>query len=312
MKLNQLRFFAAVYEEGSITLAAQREHATQSGISMQIKDLESRLGVQLFNRTSAGVRPTVPGDRLYARVTRILQEYSEIRHEFDSMSEDGTAELQVGLMPTFARAILAPALVEFTRLRPHTRVKVIEAYSGYLTEEVTHQRLDLAIVPGNAAFPGLSTRYLGTDSEFLVTSATTKRRQFSPVKLQEEKGLQIVLPGRTNARRIKIDTYLATHGIMPDKVMELDAMMGTLDIVARSDWVTILPGVLCAPDRDGSERKIHPIAGPSLTVDYVLIESATRTLTPTARLLVKLIESEMNLLILEAAEWKKRRARATA
>ncbi|MGI9425987.1 MAG: LysR family transcriptional regulator [Hyphomicrobiaceae bacterium] len=312
MKLNQFRFFAAVYEEGSITLAAQREHATQSGISMQIKDLESRLGVQLFNRTSAGVKPTVPGDRLYARVTRILQEFSEIRHEFDSMLEDGTVELHVGLMPTFTRAILAPALVEFSQLRPHTRVKVTEAYSGYLTEEVTHQRLDLAIVPGTAAFPGLSTRYLGTDSEFLLTTAATKRRQFAPVNLRDELDLQIVVPGETNARRTKIDTYLATHGILPGRVMELDAMMGTLDIVARSDWVTILPGVLCAPDRDGLVRKIHPIAGPPLTVDYVLIESATRTLTPTARLLVKLIETEMNLLILEAAAWKKRRARAAA
>ncbi|MGI9522227.1 MAG: LysR family transcriptional regulator [Hyphomicrobiaceae bacterium] len=303
MKLNQIRYFAAIYEEGSITLAAKREHATQSGLSMHIKDLEARLGVQLFERTSAGVKPTAPGDRLYTRVTRILQEFSEIRHEFSSMSENEVEELQVGLMPTFTRAILAPALVEFTQIRPLSRVKIVEAYSGFLTEEVIHQRLDFAIVPGHTGVTGLSSRYLATDAEYLVTKAKTSIEHLAPVALGELARKQIILPGTTNARRTKIDTYFATHGITPVSVMELDAMMGTIDLVARSNWVTILPGVMCAPDRDGIERKIHPIAGPALTVDYVLIESATRTLSPIARLFVSLIEAEMKLLILEASQW---------
>ncbi|MGI9388078.1 MAG: LysR family transcriptional regulator, partial [Methyloligellaceae bacterium] len=58
MKLQQIRYFVAVYEEGSFTAAAEREHATQSGLSMQIKDLEKKLGVCLFERPSNGATPT--------------------------------------------------------------------------------------------------------------------------------------------------------------------------------------------------------------------------------------------------------------
>ena len=48
MKLQQLRYFVAVYEEGSITAGAERAHATQSGLSMQIKDLEERFDAVLI------------------------------------------------------------------------------------------------------------------------------------------------------------------------------------------------------------------------------------------------------------------------
>ena len=82
-------------------------------------------------------------------------------------------------------------------------------------------------------------------------------------------------------------------------------MMGTLDLVASSDWVTILPGVLCAPDRAGRERKIHPLSGLALTVDYVLIESSTKPMPPAARMLAQIIEAEMKALILEASDWSK-------
>lgn len=309
MKLNQIRYFAAVYEEGSITLAAQREHATQSGISMQIKDLEARLGIQLFDRTPSGVKPTLPGERFYLRATRILRELSEIKHEFDSITNDDVGEINIGLMPSFTRAILAPALIQFAELRPHTRVKVVEAYSGFLTDEVIHQRLDFAIVPGSADGQGIETRYLATDSEFFVTATNTDRPHLSPVDLRNEGPLRFALPGIRNARRGRIDNYLATLGIKPDRLMELDAMVGTLDFVARSDWVTVLPGVICAPDRSGSVRKVHPFAGLPLTVDYVLIKSSINSLSPAASLFAKIIEAEMSVLIHEASEWS---AKATA
>ena len=54
-------------ESGSFTAAAQRENATQSGLSMQIKELEERLGVRLFDRNTAAVVPTVAGRRLWSK-----------------------------------------------------------------------------------------------------------------------------------------------------------------------------------------------------------------------------------------------------
>ena len=55
MNFRQLRSFVAVYEEGSFSRAAARENATQSGLSMQLRKLEERLGIRLFERRAHGV-----------------------------------------------------------------------------------------------------------------------------------------------------------------------------------------------------------------------------------------------------------------
>ncbi len=302
VKLRQIRYFVAVYEEGSFTAAARRENATQSGLSMQIKDLEQALGVRLFERHPSGVSPTPIGRRLYEHSTRILREVSDIALDIASMSGAVTGEVHVGLMPTFTRAILAPALMAFAAEHPHVRVRVTEAYSGVLTQEIARQALDFAVVPPGHAVPGISSTYLGTDREYLVTATNTARTHLAPVELAREAGpIRLVVPGPTNARRGRIDRYLESAGVEVAETLEMDAMMGTLDLVARSGWVTILSGVLCAPDRDGARRKLHPLAGPPLTVDYVLIEPAARSLSQGARLFAEALSREMARLI-EAAE----------
>ena len=99
MKLQQLRYFVAVYEEGSVTAGAERAHATQSGLSMQIKDLEERYDVVLFDRAAKGVHPTEMGRRLYEYATRILKEVAEAEQGIKALKGIITGHIRVGLMP---------------------------------------------------------------------------------------------------------------------------------------------------------------------------------------------------------------------
>jgi DNA-binding transcriptional LysR family regulator len=302
LKLQQIRYFVAVYEEGSFTAAARREHATQSGLSMQIKDLEMTLGVRLFDRLPSGVMPTVIGRRLYEHATRVLRDLDHLADDIATLSGAITGDVHVGLMPTFTRAILAPALLSFSAAYPHVNVRVTEAYSGVLTQEVAKQALDFAIVPPGHAGTTIRSCRLGTDREYLVTRADTDRPHLSPIELsRESKPIRLIVPGPSNTRRGRIDAYLETCGVQVEAILEMDAMMGTLDLVARSDWVTILSGVLCAPDRDGKARKLHPLVNPELQVDYMLIEPSTRSMSPAARLFAEAITVEMQRLIDEAS-----------
>ncbi len=302
LKLQQIRHFVAVYEEGSFTAAARRENATQSGLSMQIKELELALGARLFDRLPSGVSPTTIGRRLYEHCTRILRDISDMRNDMTALSKAVTGDVHVGLMPTFTRAILAPALLAFSAAHPYVNVRITEAYSGVLTQEVAKQVLDFAIVPPGHAGPAIRAHRIGTDREYLLTRADTDRPHLSPVELaRETTPLRLIVPGPSNARRGRIDAYLEACCVPVAAILEMDAMMGTLDLVARSDWVTILSGVLCAPDRDGRIRKLHPLTGPELHVDYMLIEPSTRSLSPAARLFAEAITVEMQRLIAEAA-----------
>lgn len=67
-------------------------------------------------------------------------------------------------------------------------------------------------------------------------------------------------------------------------------MIATLDLVAQSDWATILPESICGKDLDGRERWLHPIQ-PALTVSYVVVEPARRALSPAAVAFLEMFEA---------------------
>ena len=78
-----------------------------------------------------------------------------------------------------------------------------------------------------------------------------------------------------------------------ERILEMDSMMGTLDLVARSDWVAVLPSVLLGPDRDGAVRTIAPLDDPPLYADFVAIEPARNPLSPQARALLEVLKGEV-------------------
>ena len=214
-----------------------------------------------------------------------------------------SGEISIGLMPTMTRSALAPALRRFTADHPGVAVRVVEAYSGALTREVRAGTFDFAIVPAFAGGPGLRVRHFLTTPETLVSrragkGPAAKLRHMRPVQLSELGPLVIVLPGGANTRRQTLATYLATHEIEIARTMELDAMMGTLDLVAGSDWVTILPGVMMAADGASKNGtfKVNPIAAPRLDLDLVVIEPARRALSPAAAAFYATLQAETGRL----------------
>ena len=272
MKLQHLKYFVAVFEEGSFSAGAQRVNATQSGLSMHVRQLEDRFQVQLLNRSSTGVTPTEAGRIFYRDAVRVLHAATEAEANLRSLSGTVTGHVAVGLMPTFTRAVLGPALTQFVKDYPNVKVSVREAYSGELSRQVLAGELDFAVVPAFDADDRLHASLMGTDKECLVLSGKSEIKAKGPVRLADLPPLDLVLPSPENVRRRKIDQYLAKHGIEAGRLMELDSMFATLDLVATSDWATILPGVLCLPDLNGKRRKVIPITEPKLSVEYLRIE----------------------------------------
>jgi LysR family nitrogen assimilation transcriptional regulator len=291
--LQDIRLFVAVYEERSFTRAAEREHATQSGVSQHVRKLETRYGVRLFERGANAVVPTPAGDRFYRSSIDVLRRYIAADRELRQHGRGLEGTVSVGLMPSMTRCILAPALVRFMEAHPNVSVHTFEAYSRVLAERVMAGELDFAVVPALESAVGLRGRLLLRTPETIALKAGSGRlRHLAPTRLADLGPLKVVVPGIANARRRSLDAYFAACGAEIVQILELDAMLATLDFVERTDWVAILPGVLTAPDIDGQRLSIAPLTDPPLWLDLVLIEPLRRPMSPAAEAFLEVLSEE--------------------
>ncbi len=290
--LRDIRLFVAAYEERSFTAAGARENATQSGVSQHIKKLEDRFGVRLFSRKGGAVMPTPAGDSYYRHCIEVLRAADAANRAVMEFGRGLDGEIVVGLMPTMTRCALAPALSRFVQVHPNVVVRVVEAYSGVLTQQVKAGELAFAIVPAFSGSAGLKSRLFARTPEVLVSRRTSGLKHLKPVQLSKLGPLKVVVPGTSNTRRRVLETYFASNGVRIERMLELDAMLGTLDFVANTDWVTVLPGIMMASDIDRRQFTINPLAQPPLDIDLVLIEPARQPLLPAASAFLAILQEE--------------------
>lgn len=292
--IRQMRSVAAVVEEGSFTRAAQRENATQSGVSQHVAAVETALGVPLFDRSAEGVRPTPAGQRYYARCIEVLRNLELATSEAQATGRGVSGRVRAGLMPAFTRAILPPVLDRFLDTYADVEVEVIEGYSGTLTEMVRAQDLDFAAVPSARATQGLTVTHLTRNPEYLVSGPALGLEHRRPLRLGDLPPLNMIVPAPNNARRAKLDEYFETHGVRIAKRLEMDAMLATLGLVASSTWVTVLPQMICLGDADGVYRRVSPIIAPGFASDFTIIEPARRPVSIPAQLFLDALREELD------------------
>ncbi len=91
-----------------------------------------------------------------------------------------------------------------------------------------------------------------------------------------------------------MEVYFETHGIEIADIIEMDAMISTLQFVLRTDWVTILSGLICFADVGRSVgRIVSPIYDPPLIAEFVVVSPARRMLSAQAQLFLEIFEAEI-------------------
>lgn len=291
--LTSIRMFVAAYEEGTFTAAAIRENATQSGVSQHIAQIEDLLGVTLFLRAKAGVSPTPAAKSFYAKCVELLRVH---HHAIESTRQFGhglTGDVMVGLMPTLTQVALAPALMAFSHAHPNVRALVIEGFSGSLTDSILANELDFAIIPTFEGRTGVHMTHFGTSPEVLISGPGVQLCHGKPVALKDLAPLKLVVPGTRNTRRRTIETYCTAYGATIDQLLELDSLSGTLDLVRKGDWQTILPMPAVMNRLDGTVLTINPVSDPPLQMDMVVISRANKSIPPAAQAFIEALGASM-------------------
>lgn len=161
MTLKQLETFYWVCRLGGFAAAAKHLHSTQSAVSMRIQDLESSLGVPLFDRNQRSARLTAKGQDLIQYAERLMAVASEIRHRIgDPKVLSGTVRLGV---TDFVAVTWLPALVAaINENYPDIALELDVDLTLTQLRKLQNGDLDVAVLPGPIEEPGLTNVSLGS------------------------------------------------------------------------------------------------------------------------------------------------------
>ena len=299
LDLKQICCFVAAYEEGNFSRAAEREHCTQPGLSVTIQRLESAVGHRLFERKARGVTPTMAGKQFYASCVDVLKAVVQARQHMMDLAGSVPTQINIGLPPTMFKCVIPRMLPDYLGSHPHVDVRLAEAYSGTLTDWVLSGQTEVAIVTRPPAHLGLETTHFYRDRLVLVRRAeygSRKGKKPSPRRLSELAKLKLVIPSQRHSLRQIIESGVRLDGTPSVRVLEVDGMLGTLELVRTSDWATVVANLAVMDEAKQNRLLVEPIAEPELWIDFYLIRTKDALLSVACRDFLKSMKQTLNLL----------------
>jgi DNA-binding transcriptional LysR family regulator len=242
MEMRQLRAFTAIAETGSFTASALRLHVTQAAISMQIKQLESELGVQLFVRAPRRVLLTEAGEILLERSRRILREHDSTVALMAELAGARRGRLRVGSASAMVSTDALPELLRRMRTPfPGAEVTVTSGTSDALVKHILAGELDIAFVSLPVDAQGIETIVLNEDELVAIASPRHKLAKKRVVTPQILAGEPLILGEQGGNTRRLIDQFFAAAGVTPTVVMELSRQAAIKRMVEEDMGVGIVP-----------------------------------------------------------------------
>ena len=298
MELRQLKRFLAVYEHGSLALAAKSLGLTQQALSASLANLEEELGLRLFDRSPGGVtRPTEFGAHLVRHARAQIAADERALDELHSLGEGRSGTVTIGVGEAFASEMIVTAVTTLMDRRPAVRINLIEGYSEQLRHRLYDGEFDF-IAAGVSAFE-LDDEYVReqiySSDDIIIGRAGHPLASRRRLKLSDLAGYSWLVPySRPSDLNAIVDCFVAENIEPPPRVIGSDAYRIGMRLLTGSDLLMMVAPALVAPEL---ALKPSPLARlkidrPTIRRHASLIYPRHRPLTPVAQLLLDEVRSQ--------------------
>ena len=147
VNLELYKVFYTVAKCGSLTRAAEELYISQPAVSQSIKQLETQLGVSLFNRTHRGMELSAQGGKvIFHKIEEALGLFDEAQEMLSQINSSATGTIRIGASDTIFEYVLSEKIVEFHEKYPAVKIELISQYSPQTLEELKNGSIDVAFV----------------------------------------------------------------------------------------------------------------------------------------------------------------------
>lgn len=240
MELYQLRTFTAVAEEGHLTRAARRLHASQPAISAHIKALEEELGVTLFQRTPKGMSLTADGRVLQEYAGRALAVVEEMACRAGTLRETLAGELRIGIN-TGADSLRIPELFRMMKVRhPHLTLHILQSMTGEVLNKLEDGLLDAGFMYGENNSEKIFTAEL-KHLELVIAGPIAWQDRLQDATPADLARLPWILtPADCPFHNVAARLFKA-HGVFPDQVILTDQEIAIKSMIRAGTGISLLP-----------------------------------------------------------------------
>lgn len=183
--LPDLRLVAAIADSGSLSRAAERVHLAVSSASHRLAQLESALGVQLFERHARGLTPTTAGESLLRHARQVLAQLEQMHADLAPYASGLNAQVVVFANTNAINCFLPEDLGDFLREHPQIRISLEEQPSPAIVRAVAAGQVDIGVVAAEGDFGGLAVTPYRRDRLVLIVAVDHPLAQKTEIAFAE-------------------------------------------------------------------------------------------------------------------------------
>jgi len=270
MELRHLRYFVAVAEAGSLTVAAEQKlHTSQPSLSRQIRDLEDEVGAQLLGRSARGIELTPAGRAFLDHARSVLSQVEAAVEAARRVAHPAKPCFAMGFLTGHELRWMPEALQILHEQLPNIDVMISSQYSPLLADGLSKGKIDAAFLRREQGAPELAFRLLVKEPLVVVLPSNHRLAALKAISPQDLVGEAFVTVSDTAPvlRRV-IDKYLKRSGIKITPAHEADHVTMGMSLIVSTRGVGLLPAY--AQNFLPSSVTSRPLKGDTPTVDLVL------------------------------------------
>jgi LysR family hca operon transcriptional activator len=270
MELRHLRYFVAVADAGSLTVAAQRIlHTSQPSLSRQIRDLEDEVGTGLLRRRARGIELTPAGRAFLDHARSMLSQVEAAGEAARRAARPAKPCFTMGFLTGHELTWMPEALRILRDELPNIDVMISSQYSPLLADGLSKGKIDAAFLRREQGAPDLAFRLLVKEPLVAILPGNHRLAALKAISPKDLVGERFVIVSQTApVLRGVIDNYFKRSGIKITPAHEADHVTMGISLIMSTRGVGLLP--VYAQNFLPSSVTSRPLKGESPTVDLVL------------------------------------------
>ncbi|WNC71352.1 LysR family transcriptional regulator [Thalassotalea psychrophila] len=299
LKFKYLQLLVTVGEQRNIFKASQIHNMAQPAATKIIRDIESALNIELFDRSSRGVTPTLYGEVLIKHAKLILSQVKHASEELSSLQGGLTGRVTVGSLLAASATLLPNAIARLKKNRPNVSVSLREGTGDRLIKSLKIDDLDIMVgrIPEVPDQDGLTNEVLYHEPVVIVARADHPLQSRKNLTLHDLVDQQWILPPRETMLRSEIDGAFHREGLdVPVNPVESVSILTNRTLLKNTDMITALPlQVVLTYEEIGLMKRLDiPLIIEPGPIGVTL--RAQRQLPPAAQYLLEALREEAEKL----------------